>query len=93
MPGIVPRGQQHSNYIRDWADEEKCIKCGLCAKRCPIRAIDFIEDEKKLMFNPERCLGCGVCVYKCPTGAIVMKKRDKEVNIPKNMMELGMRLM
>ena len=91
MPGIVPRGHQHSNYIRE-IDEEKCIKCGLCAKKCPISALEFIKEDKKLIFTPERCLGCGVCAHKCPKEAISMKKRDKEVDVPKDLMDLGMRL-
>ena len=77
-PGVLsPRGQHTSNYYRAWEDEKKCIKCGLCAKRCPIEAIKFIEEEKKITFDKERCIGCGVCVHKCPTEAISLKLRGE----------------
>ena len=45
--------------------EEKCTKCGICAKNCPMGSID--------MANPSIvsgiCIKCQSCVKKCPTGA------------------------
>lgn len=38
-----------------------CVRCGLCAKRCPVRAIDaqtFAADSKT-------CIGCMRCVKGC----------------------------
>ena len=46
-------------------DEESCVGCGLCAKVCPISAIEFGEKPK---FNS--CYLCGLCVERCPQGAI-----------------------
>ena len=90
MEGKVPIGTQISDYIREWADEEKCIKCGLCAKRCPIDAIKFNKEKKEITFIPELCVGCGVCVHKCPTDAIWLEKRPGEEQFyPSNGMEAG----
>ena len=88
MPGIVPRGHQKSNYIRE-IDEEKCIKCGLCAKRCPIAALEFIKEDKKLTFTPDRCIGCGNCVATCEADAMELHKRERELVPPDNMTELN----
>ena len=95
MPGLVPRGHNPSRYIRVWADEENCIQCGLCAKRCPIDAIQFNKESKEISFTPERCLGCGVCVHKCPTNAIIMVRREKDMepDIPKDLTDWAMRMM
>lgn len=48
-------------------NEDKCVKCGLCAKVCPYFAIKM---EEKINVNTEKCFGCGLCESKCPTKAI-----------------------
>jgi len=84
MPGIIPRGHQPSNYIRE-IKEEECIGCGVCVKICPTNALEL--QEKKVLFDPERCLGCGVCVHKCKQNAIYLVRREEEQDISKNGME------
>jgi len=89
VPGIA--GHQKSNYIRE-INDEKCIKCGLCTKKCPMKALELIgekKEDKKLLFIPELCLGCGVCVHKCPKDAIFLVRRDEEINYPKDPRELA----
>ncbi|MFC1766006.1 ATP-binding protein [Planctomycetota bacterium] len=70
-------GPQRSNY-RAVIDEEKCIACGLCNKRCPVDVIGEREKETakkrgKSHVTRDLCIGCGVCVIKCPTQAIFME--------------------
>jgi ferredoxin len=84
VPGIA--GHQKSNYLRE-IDDEKCIKCGLCAKKCPMGALEIVGENmeaKTLKFTPELCLGCGVCVHKCPKEAIFLIRRDEEIKYPKD---------
>ena len=90
MPGIIPRGHQPSNYVRE-QDEEKCIGCGLCVERCPMKALEL--KDKKVIFDPDRCLGCGVCVYKCPEEAIYLAHREGEQDVSVNQRELAYRFL
>ncbi|MCK8815858.1 RnfABCDGE type electron transport complex subunit B [Natroniella sulfidigena] len=49
--------------------EKGCFGCTICAKKCPVDAIEM-EDNLPVV-DTEGCIGCGVCVKNCPTDAFV----------------------
>lgn len=53
-------------------DNELCVQCGACVKRCPADAMT-IEDNS-LVIDYEKCLACGVCNRLCPKQAITSKR-------------------
>ena len=46
-------------------DEEKCVRCGTCARVCSMGSIDS-EDVTNV---PGICIKCQACVSRCPMGA------------------------
>ena len=73
---------------RSYIDQDKCVKCGQCAKVCGYQAIIIQErpcaracgmdaigsDENgKADIDYEKCVSCGQCLVNCPFGAIVDK--------------------
>ena len=49
-------------------DQELCITCGACVKRCPAKAM--VIENKKLVIDYDKCLSCGVCIPTCPKQAL-----------------------
>lgn len=67
--GIWPR----VHYVVKF-DEDKCVNCGSCRKRC--RFSVFTADHEVQIKQISRCQGCGLCVTGCPTAALSLEKRN-----------------
>jgi len=57
------------NLITYTVIEEKCTGCTVCAKNCPVNAI---EGERKQIHHIKQdiCIKCGICFTKCKFEAI-----------------------
>lgn len=56
--------------------ENTCIGCGLCAKKCPIHAIEM--NDKHPVWVKDKCTMCLGCLHRCPKFAIQYGKNTKK---------------
>ncbi|MGV8171967.1 MAG: DUF362 domain-containing protein [Candidatus Woesearchaeota archaeon] len=52
-------------------NKSKCIKCGICAKLCPVQCITL---KPYPTFDRNICIKCYCCHEHCPQGAIFLKR-------------------
>ena len=69
-------------------DTDKCIGCGMCAKKCNFMAIE-IKDGKAVV-DDDKCMGCEGCLQFCKKDAITLELVDPES--PFNIKELQAKL-
>ena len=85
---VCPKGAISFVNGKSHIDQDKCIKCGKCAKACSYNAIIHLQrpcqaacgmdaigsDENgKAVIDQDKCVACGQGLVSCPFGAIVDK--------------------
>ncbi len=68
-------------------DPDLCTGCAVCEERCPMDAIEIVDDLA--VIDMDRCIGCALCVTGCDTGAMDMKRREEMPETPATMPELA----
>ena len=59
-------------------EPDKCIYCGICAKRCPSNAIEVTrKPDKTWTLDPYRCIVCSYCVDACPQKCLYMNAKHR----------------
>ena len=52
-------------------DIKKCLKCGLCMRHCPVKAIEMNPFPA---VNRKKCIRCFCCIEICPQDAMMLKQ-------------------
>lgn len=65
-------------------DDDVCIGCGVCEKRCQVKAISMVDG--KPVIDLSNCIGCGLCVTGCPVNAakLLLKPEDERIEPPRD---------
>ena len=54
-------------------DPDKCKKCSLCSKKCPVDAIHGVVGKEPYVIDTKKCIKCGMCIASCKFGAVEKK--------------------
>jgi formate hydrogenlyase subunit 6/NADH:ubiquinone oxidoreductase subunit I len=72
------RAGKCKKLLRFIIDTDKCIGCGMCAKKCPANCIKVLDaakfpDKKKPPYAIDQgaCIKCGECLKNCKFSAVL----------------------
>ena len=54
-------------------DPDKCRKCSMCARNCPVDAITGVPGKQPYVIDTDKCIKCGTCITSCRFGAVERK--------------------
>lgn len=72
---ISKAAYENARKTKHFHVEETCIGCGLCARKCPVHAIEM--EEKRPVWVKDKCVMCLGCLHRCPKFAIQYGKKTK----------------
>ncbi len=70
-PKVVraPYAQQRGHIVIDLPN---CIYCGMCARKCPVGAIEVKRPDRQWSIDRFNCIMCGECTRCCPKKCLSM---------------------
>jgi len=86
LPGFLAS----SGFLAE-CDEGLCAGCAVCEDRCPMDAIEIVDDVA--VVDEPRCIGCALCVTGCETDAMRLKRRDEVPVVPESMRAMGVEVL
>lgn len=71
MYPVVPRQYFEGTRGHIAIQEEACILCGICQKKCPANAITVDKANRTWTIERMQCVQCSGCVVVCPKKCLV----------------------
>ncbi len=72
----LPRIERWASTL--WYADESCVRCGTCARNCPVGNIELTAEGVRF---DNRCILCMRCFHNCPHQAIQMTRLTRNTHI------------